>query len=395
MRIPTEKIPSDYLTEGDYQRARLLNPELADNYVAHTLIGDPLADAIMEELAPLGQRQSGRFIQAGMDGDEDALSDAPPLLREFFHNQETPPDWVNEVDFSPGIRMFHRNSRLVLGAFVGGTLVEGFTTNIAKSFFITGKVRDQGVRRLKQNNRHMVEIFIPGGLDREGDGWKLSVRIRFIHAMVRRLLNNSEDWDSQAWGVPLSAAHTGFAITAFSARLLMHMKKLGARFNEEERASFMQIWRYSGHLMGIPDSILYSNEEDALELYKIGIACEPPHGLESIVMANALINSAPLVAGISDPSARQSLAGYVFRVSRALIGASTANALKYPRYPTIGVLWWFRMQDRYDRLMNRLFPNRVVKKNKLVGLLDVSAFDEEGISYRLPDHVHSEESSQW
>ena len=41
--------------------------------------------------------------------------------------------------------MFHRNSHLILGAFVGGTLVEGFATNIAKSFFITGRVRDQGV----------------------------------------------------------------------------------------------------------------------------------------------------------------------------------------------------------------------------------------------------------
>ena len=87
---------------------------------------------------------------------------------------------------------------MILAAFVPGVLIEGFTTNIAKSFFITGRVRDQGVRRLGQNNRHMLEIFLPGGQYRQGDGWKLSVRISLVHARIRHLLNNSEEWDNEA-----------------------------------------------------------------------------------------------------------------------------------------------------------------------------------------------------
>ena len=97
------------------------------------------------------------------------------------------PDWVDFDSFLPGIRMFHRNSHLILGAFVGGTLVEGFATNISKAFFVSGRLRDQGVRRLRQNNRHMIEIFMPNGLSRDGDGWKLSVRIRLVHAQLRRV----------------------------------------------------------------------------------------------------------------------------------------------------------------------------------------------------------------
>ena len=64
-------------------------------------------------------------------------------------------EWLDYAAFAPAVRMFHRNSGVVLAAFVAGVLIEGFTTNIAKSFFITGRVRDQGVRRLGQNNRHM------------------------------------------------------------------------------------------------------------------------------------------------------------------------------------------------------------------------------------------------
>ena len=387
------RMPSAY-TKG-YESAQALDPERAQNYVAHTLIGDPEADELMEELAPLGQEELGRLIEIGMNGDEQALREAPAVLREFFESCAAPPDWLDLPGHTPGIRMFHRNSSLMLGAMVAGTLVEGFATNIAKSFFITGKIRDQGIRRLKQNNRHMFEIFLPGGLERDGDGWKLSVRIRLVHAMVRRLLDGSDDWDEEAWGTPVSAAHTGFAITAFSARSLRHLKRLGAQFTDEERASFMQVWRYSGHLMGIPETILFRDEADALETFRVGLACEPDAELESISLANALVNSSPLIAGVTEPAERRKLAHYVYRVSRALIGPQVADQLMFPRYPTSGVLWWFRMQNRYDDLMNRLFTSRARKNNQLSAMLDVSMVDETGITYKLPDHVYAEESSRW
>ena len=390
---PTD-IPTDYVP--GYERAMALDPEMASNYIAHTRIGDPVADEVAEALAGLGGGELSRLLQAGMDGPQDmALRDAPAALRDFFADMNAQPDWVDHSAFIPGYRLFYRNSKLVLGAMVGGTLVEGFSTNIAKSFFITGRLRDQGVRRLRQNNRHMVEIFIPGGLERYGDGWKLSVRIRLVHAMVRRLLNSSDDWDHEAWGTPISSAHVGYAITAFSARLLKHLESLGAQFDDEERASFMQVWRYSGHLMGIPDTILFHDEASALRVFDTGNACEPTPSLESVSLAHALINSAPLIAGIDDPVARRKLASYVFRVSRALIGPAMADQLRYPRYPTFGVLWWFRMQNRYDNFMNRLFKSRVRNNNQLTALLDVSMFDEEGITYRMPDHVYAEESQRW
>ena len=389
------KIPTDY--EPGYVRASALEPEIASNYVAHTNVGDAEADAVVHELLQLDPGQSGRFIQAAMDGDEEALADAPPVLLDFFESIESPPDWVDFPSFIPGIRMFHRNSRLVLGAFVGGVLVEGFSTNISKSFFTTGRLRDQGVRRLKQNNRHMIEIFMPGGLRREADGWKLSVRVRLIHAQVRHLLNESGEWDHDAWGVPISAAHVGFAITAFSARLLMHLKSLGAVFDDEERDSFMAIWRYSGFLMGIPETILYEREEDALRLFDIGKMCEPTGQMESIAMANSLINSSPLVVGIDDPIERRTLSKYVFTVSRALIGNSLANELNYPSSLTLGVLTWFRLQERYQRTLGKLHPKLSSNNNftQFTSLLEASMFDEAGISYRLPDHVYAEESSKW
>ena len=389
-------IPTDY--ELGYEQARAVAPDIAANYIAHTHIGDPLGEEMTEDLAEFGSRESMRLIETAMnrEGDE-ALRDSPASLRRFFREAESPPEWLEYSAFAPGVRMFHRNSQVVLAAFVAGVLIEGFTTNIAKSFFITGRVRDQGVRRLGQNNRHMMEIFLPGGLYRDGDGWKLSVRIRIVHARLRHLLRNSEDWDAEAWGAPISAAHLGYAISSFSARLLKHMKTLGADYNDEEYNSFMAVWRYSGYLMGIPETILFHDADEALKLYDVGHMCEPDSPTESVVMAHSLVNSAPLIAGITDPEDRRRLAKYVYRIARSLIGSEAAESLMFPPLSSFGVVGWFRLQQRYGHILGKLSPGRRQDSNfaRFTGLLDTSLFDEDGIRYTLPDHVYAEESIKW
>ena len=386
----TLKIPTDY--QKDYEKARTVNSEIAANYVSHTLVGDPLGETMVQDLSEFTPAEQGRLLTAAMNREgEESLKSAPGSLREFFEEASTVPDWVDFDEFMPGIRMFHRNSKLVLSAFVTGVLIEGFTTNIAKSFFITGRVRDSGVRRLQNNNRHMMDIFLPGGLDRDGDGWKLSVRIRVIHARVRLLLSQSDEWDLDSWGSPVSAAHLGYAISAFSARLLLHMKSLGARYTDGEYASFMAVWRYAGWSMGIPETILFRDGAEALELYDIGLMCEPRSETESVVMAHSLINSAPVVAGVTDPEERRALAKYVYRLTRGLIGKELAESLDFPAVSSIGVVAHFRATEIFDRFMDNLFPKRASKSsfNRFSGLLETSVFDEGGISYRLPDHVQT------
>ena len=389
-------IPTDYL--AGYEKARAIDPERAALYVKHTVVGDPLAEAAADDLAALDPEEARRFVEIGMSGAAaGALDAAPATLRAFFKDAEAQPEWLDYGSFRPGVTMFHRNSYIVLVAFVAGVLIEGFTTNIAQSFMLTGRVRDKGVRRLGQNNRHMTEIFFPGGLDQYADGWKLSVRIRLIHAQLRHLLNRSNEWDAEAWGTPICAAHLGFAIAAFSARLLKHMKRLGARYDEEEYRSFMGVWRYTGYLMGIPETILFRDAEDALALYDIGLVCEPEPGIESIVMAHALVNSAPVIAGADNSTERRKLARYVYRMSRGLIGNRVAESLNYPDVSGFGAVPWFMLQMRFGQFLDKVLPGHREKSsfNRFGYLLTASTYDSGGINFRLPNHVYGERSGEW
>ncbi len=88
------KIPSDY--KAGYEKARAVAPEMADNYIAHTLIGDPEGDALMEELKDMGQHGSSRFISMAMENiDGPELRDAPSSLVKFIQGMHPPPDWVD------------------------------------------------------------------------------------------------------------------------------------------------------------------------------------------------------------------------------------------------------------------------------------------------------------
>ncbi|MCY3753123.1 MAG: oxygenase MpaB family protein [Alphaproteobacteria bacterium] len=386
--------PSAYV-EG-HATARPVDPDAADTYIAHTTIGDPELDPVMEELADLPPADMGRFIAAGIDRQAGILREAPGALRDFFEGIDGAPGWVDHESFKPGVRAFHANATSILDAFVAGTLIEGFATTISKSFFMTGRVMERGVRRLRQNNRHQVEIFYPEGLRRENDGWKLSVRIRFVHAQVRRLLASSGEWDEDVWGTPISAANLGYAIACFSARTLVHSTALGARYSREQREGYHAVWRYVGHLMGIPESVLYTTEEEARHMFRIGLLCEPDPADESVIMANALINSAPLVADITDPAERRALArDIIFPISRALVGKDLADSLHFPastKLKCYRTLFLYRLDTRLRRSFPRLFKDG---KTTMETVFNASLYDPGGHSYNLPDHVESELSSPW
>ena len=390
------RIPSAYA--DSYERARRADPETAENYLRHAFIGDPVMDAVIDDLACLPRAKASQFIRAGMDQEAEALRSAPQSLRDFFVDSPPPdPPWLDHDAFTPGIRAFHTNVPSIFAAFVTGTLIDGFSTLIAKSFVQTGRVFDSGVRRLRQNNRHQVEIFFPGGLRREGDGWKLSVRIRLVHAQVRRLLRESGEWDEDEFGTPLSAAHLGFAIACFSARTAHHALSLGATFSREEQESFCAVWRYAGHLMGIPDTILFADRSAALHLHKIGAICEPPPTEDSIIMANALINSAPAVAGITDEDERKALVyDRIYPISRALLGEERADELRFPksrRLRSLGILYQFRLDLFHNRMMQKFLRKK--RGESMSTVFSASLYDESGLTYEMPDHAYAERSARW
>lgn len=377
-----------------YAEACSVDSELAANYIRHTRLGDPELDPVMADVADLDAELLNRHVRAGIEGEAEQLGRAPRSLRHFFDDKVGPPPWGDFESHGPAIRAFNLNAANMLVAFVCGVLIEGFSTLISKSFATTGRVLtpETARRRLMQNNRHLMEVFYPGGLESHGDGWKLSLRVRFVHARVRHLLAESGVWDEAEVGVPISAAHLGLALTVFSMRLLDHAAQVGAVFNDEEQASVMDVWRYAGYVMGVPVDILYVDRNHARRIFRIAHLCEPAPDEDAATMANALIGAIPLTAGIEDAGRQREVVRLAYRLSRALIGDQLADQLRLPKMMTAGALLAFRARQKTQRLLQ---GRQTVRSNNFAQLLDISVYDAPDARYRMPDHYRSARSRPW
>ena len=387
-------IPSAY-AEG-YKAAHRFDPVLAETYVRHTVVGDPVGDAAAADLYALKPAEVHPLLARTLQDPEAMPPEAPESLKRMMAESLEVPDWFDSEMSRIASRAFLRNSPLVLAALVGGSIVEGFSTLISKSFRIRGRVAEMGVRRLKQNGLHLVEQYLPGGVLPLGDGWRLSLRIRLVHARSRQLLLTSDEWHESRYGLPVSAANLVLAAAAFSGRLMEHVASLGGDFTREEREAYVHVWRYSGLLMGIPERVLFHDEASALRMFDVGRMCEPPPGLDAIIMANSLINSAPMVIGVTEPVERQKLADFAYRISRGLIGDEMADAFRFPRGRRL-TLPIYRLRNRLERLVSRWPPGRRARRDlkrfqELLNFVNLGRIEH---SYALPTSVHDEDSAEW
>ena len=390
------RIPSCY-TDG-YDAARKMDRDAADAYIRHTTFGDPAADAAVADLAgAVKEGQEHRLIAAALRNHRDPPPATPESLRRLIVDAAVVPDWYSREIATVAARAFLRNSDIAMAALSTAAIVEGFTTLISKSFRIRSRLINNGVRRLKQNLLQLMEQYIPGGVEPGGDAWRLSLRIRLVHAQSRALIRTSEDWDEPTYGTPLSASHMLLGAAAFSARLLHHVERLGGSFTDEEREAYVHVWRYTALTMGVPNSILFEDMASALHSFNIATTCEPPPDEDSIILSNSIINSTPIILGHTERSRRRKHAAHYYQMSRELIGDELADVLKFPEAKRFRIVPIIRLQNRFLRRASKLVrPLRYrVSVGRFSQLLFVTDLGDLGHSYNLPDTVIDEESKEW
>ncbi len=383
------RIPCVY--QDGYGKASALNPDLAMSYIENTVVDDPLADAVVEALASLDARDINRFMNACMEPDAEPLPDTPQALRDFFEPFKTPPEWFDRDAVLPGRYAFYQHLDLFIIGFVVVSL-RNFNSLMSKVFFMTGQATTlQGLQVIRQNIRYLTEtLMLPGALDPGERGWKFSLRIRLIHARIRRRLRMSGQWDEAVFGAPISAANMALTSANFSASLIRDVERLGANLNADARSGLMQIWRYASWLIGTPEALLCDGREaETAELSRVGHLCEPMPDTISVVITNATVKALPEVAKLSDPSAKQDMVEHAYRVSRSLLGDELADQFGFPRQRTVGMLPWMRCKYRFRTTLADLAPGiaRLLRDDPFALLLDAALIDN--LRFRLPEELGS------
>jgi hypothetical protein len=287
-----------------------------------------MADAVVAAMAELPGGQGHRLLDSALNHGIDAVPDAPPALRDLFAQLDEVPFWVNWEQLDLGGAVFLRSGLFgVLTAGLAALPLSYSSPAGNKPLVFSGQLIKRASRRLGETARFVYLTSQPGALRRFGDGFKATVKVRLIHAQVRRLLKESGRWDASQWGEPINQAYLAATNLIFSVVLLDGMRSFGLRSTQAEREALMQLWRYSGYLSGVAPELLCATETEARRLLEMVLELEGPPDDDS----RALINALMLVGHATGFKDGDWLPQLCYGISYALIGEERARALGYPR----------------------------------------------------------------
>jgi hypothetical protein len=297
------------------------------NYSRFQSALDPLADAVAAAFAQRSAGSGRKLLEEALNSGIEAVDDPPQALVDLFKQLDTVPLWVDWDRIDRGGAVFLRSGALgmaVLNLYSLPIMYSSAGGN--KPLVFTGHLLRRAPRRLAETARFVLATSLPGGLRRFADGFKISVRVRLMHAQVRRLLWRSGRWKPE-WGQPVNQLYMAGTNVALSAGLLEGLHRLGFRVNNEDAEALLHMWRYSGYLSGIDPELLVSTKDEGRQVGELIRETEGPPDEDSRALIVALMNAPyhPRLEGV------EWFPNVGYGISRKLIGNPLADALGYPR----------------------------------------------------------------
>lgn len=272
------------------EHARFRFGSLADEYARTQLAMDPLADAVVEALSaygPGGRKIFETWVETGAFPDKDV----PQALVDFAESLNEPPAWADFEKMKIGARAYQRVGPAQMFVLSAWALVNGYHSAPAvKPLVFTGQLEKMAYRRLAETARFLTEVSQVDGMHRFATGFKTTVRVRIMHAYVRRMLLKSGEWDRKAWGAPINQADMAGTIIEFSMLLLNGAREMGFQFTQEESEAIVHLWRYAGLVMGVDPKLMeeFESEDRAWRFAQLIKLIQPGPDADSIALTHAL-----------------------------------------------------------------------------------------------------------
>jgi len=192
-------------------------------------------------------------------------SSADKALASFYENHTNIPSWVDFEQIQRGIDVYILylpaiSLSLFYRSLVGGfsipkiTAVLSFTKYLAPpstSLEVTHRLLDTGgfLSSCLLSNNLPASTLRPNG-----KGWEAALRVRALHAKVRRHILTKE-WDD-ALGIPINQEDMAATLLGFCVNSLLGIEFIASMpLSDQDQYDFIMLWRYIGWLLGIQTRI--------------------------------------------------------------------------------------------------------------------------------------------
>jgi hypothetical protein len=314
--------------------ARLRFGDRVDRLGAQLGRTDELADRVIASMDEAGgSGKAWALFERGLRGE--AIPEAPGPMRELIAEASHVPVWVDWDTCDRGGAMLMRAGPL--GGAVLGTrsLVLGYASPGGnKPLVFSGRLKEQAGRRLNETARFVQAVCRPGGMRPFGEGWQITLKVRLIHAQVRRMLLASSRWDAAAWGHPINQHDLGGTTLLFSVAMIDGLRRLGVRIEPEEADDYIHLWRWTGRTIGVDADVLPASEAEAMRLASLIEATMGEPDQDARDLTRALFEAA-YARCVTPEDFREATRKITFGqlVCRELIGDELADKLAIPRLP--------------------------------------------------------------
>lgn len=220
--------------------------------------GDPLADELVAWMQATGMRPAWALVNQAIEAGVAAIPDAPPALRAFFDHVERLPGWVDEQRLVRGAQVCGLGGRAGMRALAVTGLMAGYQlAAVNQTLLATGALEKGAARRIAETTKWWIDVTEPGAMQRGGDGFKSTLRVRIIHALVRHHVSQQATWDEADLGLPVNQTDMQATYLGFSVVYLLGMKLVGIPLSAQDKADVMHLWRCIAWVNGVGEGLLH------------------------------------------------------------------------------------------------------------------------------------------
>jgi hypothetical protein len=302
--------------------------------------GDPLADAVVEEIHS-DRPGVNAALNAGVRHGLESLTDAPPAVVALLASAETRPASVDDELVDHGTAPFFSAPGPVhMVSLSAGALVRVYESpSIATVLATTGRLIDGAQRRLEETGKWLMTQMLPGALRPGQPGYIATLQVRMLHAHMRRLAR-SRGYDETAYGAPINQVDLARTWMDFTLTSYSFEEMLGFGYTASELTTLYRYWQLAAKVLGIDHRLVegISSNEQARRVDDLLQAVTGPPIEESGTLATATINSISAMVHevINVPS------GMAIPALRALVrryhGDAMSDELRVPRAPVADAL---------------------------------------------------------
>jgi hypothetical protein len=210
-------------------------------------------------------------------------------LKAFFDGLNTSPDWLDLSLLKLGTEFSQRSGISGLIVLRDYCLMGGYESSaINKPLIYTGALKKGAVKRISETTEFWVDASGNNALNYGEIGFKAVIKTRMIHSFARINILKSTDWDTNQWGIPLNTWDMLATNLGFSLVYLVGLRRMGIEANNDEINGLFHLWKYIGHLLGIPLNLLPDNEAEAIEALYYWTMTQADGDDDSKLLAKAL-----------------------------------------------------------------------------------------------------------